>query len=220
MQGVQHVPTPPALPTGVAPLDALLGGGLARGALTELLGAPTAGMTTLALTALAHTQARGEVGALLDLRATFDGGYAAACGVALPAFLLVRPDGVLDALALAEALLTSGGVGLLVLDDLSPRGGNDAALLAPALRRLLPAIAPHPGALPALTPLRASRPATCDPDLASPGAHAAALHLHVARLAWAPDSDPPMCLTRVTVVKRRGGTDGQSVELPIIFPDD
>jgi recombination protein RecA len=91
VQGVSHIAAPAALATGLPPLDTLLDGGLPRGRLTEFLGTPTSGMTTIALQALAHTQARGEIGAFLDLRGTFDAGYAAACGVDLASLLLVRP---------------------------------------------------------------------------------------------------------------------------------
>jgi hypothetical protein len=220
VQSVERMVEPGALPTGIAPLDILLDGGLPRGRLTEFLGTPTSGMTTIALQALAPTQASGEIGAYLDMRGTFDGAYAAACGVDLPALLLVRPRGLDDALELTEALLTSGGIGLLVIDALTiVRRVNDAAPLQGALQRLLPAMAPHPGALLVLTPLRPARLLASAPDLASPFAHAAALRLHVVRQAWEPGAAAPKCSARLTVVKRRGGADGHAVELPITFPE-
>lgn len=219
--GVGRMAAPPSLPTGLAPLDTLLDGGLPRGRLTEYLGTPTSGMATIALTTLAHTQAKGEIGAYLDLRATFDVGYAAACGVDLAALLLVRPKGLDDALELTEALLTSGSVGLLVIDALSLlRATNDAAVLAPALQRLLPAIAWHPGALLILSPLRAVRSPASVLDLHTPFVHAAALRLHIMRLEWSLVRDTPTCSVRLTVVKRHGGTDGQTVETPLAFPSD
>jgi len=219
--GAGRIAPSPALPTGLLPLDALLHGGLPRGRLTEFLGTPTSGMTTIALMALAHTQARGELAAWFDLRATFDAAYAAACGVDLPALLLVRPPGVIDALELAEALLTSGGVGLVVIDALArTRAAGERALASPALRRLLAAIAPHPGALLALTPLPAARARGHDDALHSPLAQPAALRLHVARQTWEDNGAAPACSVRITVLKRRGGTDGAATVLPLTFPAD
>jgi hypothetical protein len=220
VQGARRLSTPPLAPTGLAALDALLGGGLPRGVLTEFLATPTCGMTTIAFTALARTQARGEIGVFLDMHMTFDGAYAAACGVDLPSLLLVRPSGVSDALELIEALLTSGGVGLLVADWRAPHGTHDRALLAPALHRLLLTIAPHPGALVVLTPMRPARATARAPNFTSPFAQVAALRLHITRQGWAPESDPPMCTVGLTVVKRRGGVDGQRGELQVTFPDD
>ncbi len=81
-----------ALPTGFAALDAALGiGGLPRSQLTELLGTPTSGAITLALTMLARAQAAGDLAGYVDLSRTFDAEIAALLGVDLAALLLVRP---------------------------------------------------------------------------------------------------------------------------------
>ncbi|NWG19871.1 MAG: hypothetical protein HXY39_06035 [Chloroflexi bacterium] len=212
------------LPTHIAALDTLLEGGLPRGAITELLGAPTSGMTTIALTALAQTQAHGEPGACIDLSGVFDALYAAACGVVLHDLLLARPTGAADALELVEALVASGGLGMLVIDSLAwlPVAPGGRPLLTTALRRLAPVLARAPTALVALTFL--PYPTAVAENLAGPGsplAHAATLRLHVARSAWhiAPGDDVA-CRARITVLKRRGAADGAHIELPITFPRD
>jgi recombination protein RecA len=211
------------LPTGHAALDALLSGGFPRGAVTELLGTPTSGMTTLALTALAQSQARGEVGAYIDLSTTFDAAYAAACGVQLRELLLVRPTSAAEALELVEALLSSGGIGALVVDALTWLAGtpNGSSLIASAMRRLTTILPHQPGALIALTVL--PYPAAIAERLRthpSPLAHAAALRLQITRAAWESAGSHPGCQAHVAVLKRRGAADGGGLELSIAFPND
>ena len=151
-----HIPTIPAVPTGFTELDAVLAiGGVPRGGLTELLGMPTAGMPTIALTLIAQAQAAGDLAGYIDLSRTFDAEYAALVGVDLAALLLVRPSSAGDALEIMQALIGSGGVGVLVVDSLAllqsvPR---DAMLLARALRVLSGTLARSPCALLALTTL-------------------------------------------------------------------
>lgn len=213
--GAEAAPDSAVLPTGIVALDDVLGG-LPRGALTELLGAPTSGMTTLALAAIAHTQASGALAAWIDVGGTFDPAYAAACGVDLAALLLARPTSAADALELVEALVTSGALGLLVVDALAwlaaaPPG---ATLLATALRRLTPLLARAPTALVALTTLPLPMPS-------SPLAHPAALRLHIARGAWAVTAGQvPRADAHVFVMKRRGAADGARFGVPITFPRD
>lgn len=112
-------PVPPdrLAATGWAPLDAALGGGLRRGHLSEIAGAPSTGRTSLMGHALAAATRRGEVAALVDASDTFDPGSAAALGVDLPRVLWVReshdPARALKAFSL---ILQAGGFGLAVLD--------------------------------------------------------------------------------------------------------
>src|SRR5205085_8749600 len=103
--------------------------------LTEFLGIPTSGMTTIALTLLAHAQAQGDMAAYIDLSRSFDAEYAALVGVDLAALLLVRPSSAADSLEIMHALIGSGGVGVQIVDALAllqsePR---DAILLEQAL---------------------------------------------------------------------------------------
>jgi recombination protein RecA len=214
----------PVVPTGFADLDTALGiGGIPRGRVTEFLGSPTSGMSTIVLTLMARAQAHGDVVVYMDLSRTFDPEYAASIGIDLAALLLVRPPTAADALELIHALATSGGVGVLVVDSLAllqsrPR---DAALLSQALRVLPGPLAASPCALIALTMLPYSPEMTR--SFAFGGSllgHAAAIRLHVAREDWLPTGlGLPGAAACLTVLKHRlGAPDGQ-VRVLIHFDD-
>jgi recombination protein RecA len=212
------------IPSGFTELDAALGiGGVPRGRLTEILGSPTSGATTIALTLLASAQAHGDLVGYIDLSRTFDTAYAAAVGVDLTTLLLARPRTAADALELILALVGSEGVGVLVVESLAlfQSVPHDALLLDQALRALTGPLAASPCALLALTPL------PYGPEMVralafggSALAHTAALRLHVAREAWLDaEQGPPGCAARVTVLKHRlGSPDGQAQVL-ISFDD-
>ena len=137
---------PPAPPERLAPidgaaLDTVLDGGLRRGHLSEITGAPSSGRTRVAVQALAAAAARGEAVALVDASDTFDPASAAAHGLALSRLLWVRPstspgagpsaacadDHASRALKAFSLILQAGGFGVVVLDL--------ADVPAPALRR-------------------------------------------------------------------------------------
>lgn len=121
-----------AAATGITTLDAALGGGLRRGHLSEITGAPSSGRSTLAVRMLAAATGRGEAVALVDAGDTFDPAAAAAHGVALPQLLWVREHGPDPARALKafSLILQAGGFGLVLFD---------VADVAPALLRRFPA---------------------------------------------------------------------------------
>jgi hypothetical protein len=103
------------LPTALPAVDPLLAGGLARGCLTELRGAPSSGRFGLVVALLATTTARGEAAALIDLGDQLDPQEAARCGVHLPRLLWARPARLREALAAAEIAL-GGDFPLVVLE--------------------------------------------------------------------------------------------------------
>jgi len=108
------------LPTGLAVLDEALGGGLPRGRIAELAGAPSTGRTGLACAIAAAATRAGETIAWVDPQDALEPEAAAAAGIALARLLWVRPRSVSDAFRAAEILLGAGGFGLVVLDlDLS-----------------------------------------------------------------------------------------------------
>ena len=95
-------------PTGLATFDALLGGGLARGRLTELVGRRSSGRFSVLLSALASATSCGEAAALVDRGSHLDPQAASEAGVRLERLLWARPRRVKEALAAAEMLLSAG----------------------------------------------------------------------------------------------------------------
>jgi hypothetical protein len=100
----------PAAPlsTGLAPLDGLLGGGLPRGRLTELVGRRSGGRFSVVVSALAAATSVGDVAALVDRGGSFDPQAAVEAGAELDRILWTRPSRVKEALASAEMLLATG----------------------------------------------------------------------------------------------------------------
>src|SRR5438552_1609312 len=104
------------LPTGLALLDAALGGGLPRGRINELAGPRSTGRTGLAAAIAAHATGAGETIAWIDPEDAFDPEAAERVGIALDRTLWIRPRRRADALRAAEIVLGAGGFGLVVLD--------------------------------------------------------------------------------------------------------
>ena len=104
------------LPSGIAALDALLGGGLPRGYLSEIVGGPSSGRTALLHALLASATRRGEVAAVVDLGDALDPPSLARAGADLERVLWVRPPSPQTALKCAELVLSAGGFGLIALD--------------------------------------------------------------------------------------------------------
>jgi hypothetical protein len=109
-------------PSGLPELDALLGGGWPRAALSELSGRRSSGRTAVMLSALARAAEAGEAIALVDTGGALDPRAAEACGVALPRLLWIRCAAG-EALKAADMIVSAGGFGLLALDlgDERPR---------------------------------------------------------------------------------------------------
>lgn len=177
----------PVLPTGLPALDeALPGGGLPRGALTEVVAAPSSGSTTLALMAVARAQGMGDLACWLDLGRSFAPGAAVAAGVDLASLAVARPAGGAEAATVIHTLLARRAVGALVVDSL-PRwaalSGGPAPLAA--LWRRLPRLLEGSGcAVIVLSPL----PSGLLPEPARASGHAlgrvAALRLRLEHAGW------------------------------------
>lgn len=125
------------LSTSLPRLDALLEGGILPGQVTELCGARTAGVTTLALKTIAATQALGEKVIYIDFPFTFHPKYAANCRVDMQDLLIVRPETPLEGMEMAADLLQRYSAALLVFGH--AKHGNERGSRA-ALRRLLNAV--------------------------------------------------------------------------------
>jgi len=213
----------PHIPTGFPTLDKALVsiGGIPRGRLTELLGAPTSGMATLALKIISKAQAAKDVAAYLDLGSTFDPDYAARCQVNLSKLLLVRPQNGSEALEIAHSLISSRGVGVLVFDSVAhlladPHGAQKLTI---ALRQLLQVLVQSPCAPIFLTPLQsgeASSPANYPSGFALPPY--ATVRLLLAKERWLYKGDDVRGYeARVQVIKNKLGPANQSATLAITF---
>jgi hypothetical protein len=123
------------LATGIPAIDALLGGGLARGRLSELHGPLSSGRTSVALALLARATELGEVVAIVDAADAFHPGSARAAGVGLDHVLWVRPPGAVEAARASERLLQARGFAAVLLDA-SQREAEWAALPEAVWQRL------------------------------------------------------------------------------------
>jgi recombination protein RecA len=146
----------PAIPTGALSLDAALGvGGFPRGRVIEIYGPESSGKTTLALHVIAESQRRGGMAAFVDAEHALDAVYAAKLGVDTDNLLVSQPDSGEQALEIAEVLIRSGAVDVLVVDSVAalvPRSelegemgeatmGVQARLMSQALRKLTSIVA-------------------------------------------------------------------------------
>ncbi|CCF85791.1 recombinase RecA [Nitrolancea hollandica] len=143
------------IPTGSIALDLALGvGGIPRGRITEIYGPESSGKTTLAQHIIAEAQKLGGVAAYVDAEHAFDPIYAERCGVNLDELLISQPDTGEQALEIAETLVRSGAIDVVVIDSVAalvPRAeidgdmgdshvGLQARLMSQALRKLTGAI--------------------------------------------------------------------------------
>jgi recombination protein RecA len=143
-------------PTGAFPLDIALGvGGLPRGRIVEIYGPEASGKTTVCLSVIAQAQMKGGVAAFIDAEHALDPVWAQTIGVKLDELLISQPDTGEQALEIAESLIRSGGIDVLVIDSVAalvPRAeiegemgdsvmGMQARLMSQALRKLTAVIA-------------------------------------------------------------------------------
>ena len=140
-----------AIPSGSIGLDAALGvGGYPKGRVIEIYGPESSGKTTLTIHAIAEVQKQGGIAAFIDAEHAFDATYASNLGVKIDELLISQPDNGEQALEVADHLISSGAVDLVVIDSvaaLTPRSeiegemgdskmGLHARLMSQALRKL------------------------------------------------------------------------------------
>ncbi|NMM49556.1 recombinase RecA [Marinigracilibium pacificum] len=145
----------PAISTGSVGLDIALGvGGLPRGRIIEIYGPESSGKTTLAMHAIAEAQKAGGMAAIVDAEHAFDKTYAEKLGIDTENLLISQPDNGEQALEIAEHLIRSGALDIVVIDSVAalvPKGelegemgdskmGLQARLMSQALRKLTGAI--------------------------------------------------------------------------------
>src|SRR5690625_6265429 len=143
------------IPTGSIALDVALGiGGLPRGRIIEIYGPESSGKTTVALHAVANAQAGGGIAAFIDAEHALDPEYARKLGVDTDSLLVSQPDSGEQALEIADTLIRSGALDILVIDSVAalvPRAeiegemgdshvGLQARLMSQALRKMTGAL--------------------------------------------------------------------------------
>lgn len=139
------------IPSGSIALDHALGiGGYPKGRIIEIYGPESSGKTTLAIHAIAQAQKAGGIAAMIDAEHAFDRSYAKALGVDLETLLISQPDNGEQALEIADNLIRSGAIDIIVIDSvaaLTPKAeiegemgdnkvGLQARLMSQALRKL------------------------------------------------------------------------------------
>jgi recombination protein RecA len=141
----------PVISTGALSLDLALGvGGLPKGRIIEIFGPESSGKTTLALHAIANAQKKGGVAVLIDAEYAFDANYAKNLGVDIDNLLVSQPDTGEQALEIADTLVRSGAIDIIVIDSVAAlvpaaeiegemgdsHMGLQARLMSQALRKL------------------------------------------------------------------------------------
>ena len=139
------------IPSGSIALDHALGiGGYPKGRIIEIYGPESSGKTTLAIHAIAQAQKNGGIAAIIDAEHAFDRSYAKALGVDLDTLLISQPDNGEQALEIADNLIRSGAIDIIVIDSvaaLTPKAeidgdmgdskvGLQARLMSQAMRKL------------------------------------------------------------------------------------
>ena len=154
--GDEHVEDVDVIPTGSIGLNWALGvGGFPRGRIIEIYGPESSGKTTLAIHAIAEAQKAGGIAAIIDAEHAFDRFYAEKLGVDVNNLLISQPDNGEQALEIAEQLIRSAAIDILVIDSvaaLTPKSeiegdmgdrnvGVQARLMSQAMRKLTGSIA-------------------------------------------------------------------------------
>jgi hypothetical protein len=194
------------LATRFEALDPLLDGGVPRGRLTEILGRPTSGATSLALQVIASAQRDGDAAVYLDLAAAFDPGYAVHQGVETAELVVARPSFDL-ALEMLFDLVVSGIPGTVVFNMLPSLLPSQRQMLATVLMRLQGHLIRSRCVLLVLAP----------PERVRAGiSQVAAMRLQVERETWVYQRQTMQgYCARVTILKYKPGSEGQTAHIQI-----
>ncbi len=208
-----------AIPTGSLALDIALGvGGIPKGRVTEIYGPESAGKTTLCLHIIAEAQKGGGVAAFIDMEHALDPVYAQRLGVNVEELFVSQPDTGEQALEIAEALVRSGAVDIVVVDSVAalvPRAeiegemgdshpGLQARLMSQALRKLSGAIKQSNTAMVFTNQIRMKIGVMFGNPETTPGGYALKFY-----------SSVRLDIRRIESIKRGGDTIGNRVKVTV-----